>query len=58
MNSNLADGGGRTDGQVVSGSLGGSWIGWILISNRFINGAAGYTSGLFLPVALGNNGLN
>lgn len=58
MNTNLADGGGRTDGQVVSGSLGGGGFGWILVSNRFINGAVGYTNGLFLPVALGNTGLN
>jgi hypothetical protein len=58
MNSNLADGGGRTDGLVVSGSLGGTWIGWLLVSNRFINGAAGYTRGLILSVALGNTGLN
>jgi hypothetical protein len=58
MNTNLADGGGRTDGHVVSGSLGGSWIGWILISNRFINGAACYTSGLVLPVSLANTGVS
>lgn len=58
LQSNVANGGGRTDGYIGSGVLGGSWSGWTLTNNQFINGAPAHLAGLVAPVQSGNVGLS
>jgi hypothetical protein len=58
MTSNLADGGGRTDPYIASGSISGTWTDWTLTNNRFINGAPAYAARLSSPTLSGNVGLS
>ncbi len=58
LTGNVTDGGGRTDGYIGSGSLGGYWSGWTLTHNSFIDGAPASIAGLVSPVLSGNVGLN
>ncbi len=46
----------RTRGNLVCRSLGGSWSGWKLTDNQFLDGAAADLSSLISPVLQGNVG--
>jgi hypothetical protein len=58
MTSNLSDGGGRSDAHIFSFTVFGSYSGWKLTGNRFINGAPAYKHGLLSPKVSGNVGLS
>lgn len=46
----------HTRGHLVSGSLGGTWSGWMLIGNQFLGGASANLSALIHPILSGNTG--